>query len=149
DLEPIVLINLLAALDLVQHAIPLIVEAATSRFVDREFRVYEIAMILDEIAHAVECAGRLLATSKRDLDVAQRLVALRAVAQQSIDENGGHRLVVHGAAAIEVAVFFDERERIAVPVLAIGFHDVEVREEQQGLERWLAAAQHRHEVALP
>src|SRR5207247_1657114 len=49
------------------------------------------------------------------------------------DELGGHRLVVARAAAVEEAVLLEERERVERPVFALGFDDVEMRQQENRL----------------
>ena len=54
------------------------------------------------------------------------------VANQVRDPDRRLRLVVAGAAAVEVAVLLDERERVHAPVFALRFDDVGVREQENG-----------------
>ena len=49
------------------------------------------------------------------------------------DQDGVAFFHVLGAAAVEVAVFFDELKGVGGPVGAEGFHDIEVADEEQGL----------------
>ena len=58
-------------------------------------------------------------------------IAFLLEADHRVREHRGHGLVVGRAARVEEAVFFDELERIALPVGAIGFDHVDVREQQQ------------------
>ena len=79
--------------------------------------------------------------------------ALRAIpilleTHHGVGEHRGHGLVVRRSARVEESIFFDQLERIALPVLAIGLDHVDVREQQQGLEACVAARQHRDEVAV-
>ena len=56
-------------------------------------------------------------------------------------------LIVDGAARMEVAVFLDERERIARPVFALGLDHVQVRKQDQRAFS-ARALQARYEIAL-
>ena len=88
-------------------------------FVQAELGVDELAVILDQPLDAVVVAA-LLIGGQRENDVALGHEVLLLHAQQVGDEDRGHRLVVGGAAAVEVAVLFDELERIEIgrPVFA-------------------------------
>ena len=91
-------------------------------------------MVLDQPTHAVT-AATLFIGGQRDDDVAVGLKVLLLELNQVGDENRRHRLVVGGAARIEVAVTFDELERIEVgrPIGLERLDDVEVREEEERL----------------
>ena len=58
------------------------------------------------------------------------------------------RLHVGGAAPVEVAALFDEREWIARPVLTAGLHYVDVREHQDRLGLWIRAMQNGQQPAF-
>jgi hypothetical protein len=58
------------------------------------------------------------------------------------------RLVVGGAAAVEVAILFDQHERIASPVRALRLHDIEVCEQQYRLGLGVRPIQSRDQPAL-
>ena len=49
---------------------------------------------------------------------------------------------------IEIAVLLDQGERIAGPVLAPGFHHIQMAKQQDGLGLWIAAMQNRHQAAF-
>jgi len=63
-------------------------------------------------------------------EVARGPQALLLVANQIRHPDGGLRLVISGASAVEVAVLLEQGEGIDAPVFALGFDDVEVGEEQ-------------------
>ncbi len=130
--ERVHLVNLLSGLHL-QHQMFLSVggELPARALVDRERRVDELALVLQKIVHAVHAVGSLLAAGERQDEVTFRLeAALLFQTHHEIEKNGGHRLVVGGAAAIKEAAFLDELERIALPIGALRIHDVDVREQQ-------------------
>ncbi len=91
-------------------------------------------MVRQQPAHAVMRRIRqLLVGGEREDDVAVGLEALLHVGEHVGDEDRRHGLVVDHAAAAEIAVDLVQLERIGVPVRALGFHDVEMREEEQRL----------------
>ena len=147
-LEPIVLRELLARLDIEGDPVPARIEFAPAAFIERESRIDEIAAVLGEPFGAVERARRLLAAGERQLERAPRPVVLGPVADQQVDPDGCLGLVVHRTARIEGAVFLDERERIPRPVLALGLHDIDVREQKDRLELRIPARIDGDEAAL-
>jgi hypothetical protein len=106
---------------------------APAAFVETKFRVDQVAMILDEPGNAVEWASPLFVGGEGDDDVAVRNEALFFELDEVGEPDGGLRLVIPGTAAVKVAVFFVELERIHAPVFALGFDDVYVREEKKRL----------------
>ena len=68
--------------------------------------------------------------------------------QHEIEKYGGHRLVVGRAAAIKVAAFFDQLERIALPVGAFRIHDVDVCEQQHAFLLCARRANARDDIAV-
>ena len=82
-----------------------------------------------------EHAG-LFVAAERDDQVARRHEALALQAQERGRESGDALLVVERAAAEEVAVLLDQRERIALPFLRLRGDDVHVGEQQ---DRFAAA----------
>ena len=65
-----------------------------------------------------------------------------------VEEHGRHRLVVGRAAPVEIAVLLDQRERIALPVLALGVDHIDVREQQHALLRGAVRTDARDDVAV-
>src|SRR5258707_7268552 len=65
-----------------------------------------------------------------DDDVAIRLESLAFVADQIRDPHRRLRLVVAGAAPVEIAVLLDELERIRAPVLALRLDHIRVGKQQ-------------------
>src|SRR5437763_15774090 len=61
-------------------------------------------------------------------------------ADQAVGEDRGHRLVIAGPAPVKPAVLLDQLEGIAHPVLALGFHHIDVREQQDRLGPAILAA---------
>ena len=103
---------------------------APSAFVQAELGVDQLALVLQQPLDAVVRPAAFLVRRERDDDVAIGLEAFALVANQVRDPDRRLRLVVAGAAAVEVAVLLGERERIHAPVFALRFHDVGVREQQ-------------------
>ena len=97
--------------------------------------------ILDETADAD--AADFLVVREREM---QRLVEARHVLRQQRERDRDEALHVGGAAAVEPAVLLDERERIAVPRLAVDRHDVGVAGEHEPAVA--ARAQRREEIRL-
>ena len=115
----------------------------------RERRVDELALVLEQVVHAVHAVGGLLAAGERQDEVALRLEAALALqTHHEVEEYGGHRLVVGCAAAIEEAVFLDQLERIALPVGALRIHHVDVREQQHAFLLRAGRADARDDVAV-
>ena len=145
-----VLVDLLARLDLQRNRLAVLVVLPARAFVDRERGVEHFRLRLHQPAHAVEesRARRLLAAGQGELDVAARRVAFLPVADEAVREDRGHRLVVADAARVEPAVFLDQLEGVALPVLALRLDHVDVREQQDGLDRAVPAAQHGDQRAV-
>jgi hypothetical protein len=78
-------------------------------------------------------AAGLLVAREQDDDLAARLEALGAQAEQSGGDRGHALFVVHRAAPVEIAVRFAEREGIARPILAARLDHVHMRHEQDRL----------------
>jgi hypothetical protein len=71
-----------------------------------------------------------------------------AEADQRIDPDRRLRLVVADAAGVEKAVFLHQGERIALPILALGLHYVDMGEKQNGLGLRVGTGKHRHQTAF-
>ena len=106
---------------------------APAALVQRQFRVDQFAMILEQPIDAVVGAAAFFVGGERHDDVAVGLETLSLVANQVRDPDGRLRLVVAGAASVEEAVLFGELKRIHAPVFALGFDNVGVGEEQERL----------------
>ena len=143
-----VLRSLLARLDFEQYTVPLGVEFARRSLVHRESGIDQVALMGDQPLRAVECTGGLLAASESKLDGAAGAEVLLLEAHQRVDPDRGLGLVVDGTARVEGAVLLHELERVAGPVLALRFDDVDVRQEQNGLELGIAAGIHGDQSAL-
>ena len=100
--------------------------------IDAVFRVNPVAMLLEQPIDAVEVAAFFIGGEREDQ------IAVRATdpsffrRMKFVDQDGVAVLHVLGAAAVEVAVLFDEFEWIGGPVLAESFDDIQVAEEQDG-----------------
>jgi hypothetical protein len=118
--------------------------------VEGVLRLDQRPLVLEQPPHPVppRATAQLLVRGQGQDQVAVRHVAVPAVADQVGHEDGGHRLVVHRAASVEVAALLHHLERIALPVLPLGLHHVQVREQQDRLAR-PAALEPGHQVALP
>ena len=117
-------------------------------FIQGEVGVDQGPVVLQQVLGAVEFRrDDLLIAGKRDDQVALGPVALLLVADQVIEKNRRHRLVVEGATGVEVAVLLDQLERVALPILAPGLDHIEVAEQKDRLFR-AGAAVARDEVAF-
>jgi hypothetical protein len=105
-------------------------------------------VVLDQPVDAVEGAAFLVGRERQDhIAIGREPFLLEA--DEICDELGGHRLVVARAAAVEEAVLLEERERVERPVFALGFDDVEMRQQENRLAaRAGASAPSQDEVAL-
>lgn len=115
--------------------------------VDAELGVDEVAAVLEEPVDAVGFGAAFFAGGEGEDEVAVRGEAFAFEADEVGDEEGGVALDVLGAPAVEVAVAFEEAEGIDGPVVAAGFDDVEVGEEDDGAG-CAAATEAGDEVAL-
>ena len=105
-------------------------------------------MMLDQPLHAdLVAVENFLVGLQHDDDVAIGREPLLLVANQVGDERGRHKFVVACPAAIEVAIAFQQLERLDRPVLAFGLDHVEMREQQNRSAR-AGPPQPRDEVAL-
>ena len=127
--EAEVLEHFLARLHFVGQVLAL-AHVAAAAFVDREFGVDQVLVVLHEPVDAVEIAAFFVGRERED-QIAVGDEAFLLQPNHVGDELRRHRLVVARAAAIEPAVLLEKGERIERPVLALRLDDVEVREEQQ------------------
>src|SRR6185437_5929236 len=130
DFEAIVLRGLLTGLDLESDPVPLVVQLAPGTLIESELRIDELALMLAEPLRSVEGAAGFLTAREGELQGAARLEVLLFEANQRIDPDRRLGLVVDGAARVKVTVLLDELERIAGPVLALRFDDIDVSEQQ-------------------
>jgi hypothetical protein len=124
------------------------IQPAAAAFVKSEFGVDQCTLMAGQPARAVECGRCLLAAGQRHLDASARLEAFFLQPDHRVDPGRDLGLHVGGAAAVEIAILLDQGERIARPVLALGFHHVEMAQQQHGLGLGIAAVQDRHQPAL-
>src|SRR5882724_9625180 len=105
---------------------------APAAFVQRILRINQVTVILEQPVDSAVGAAALFVGGEGHDDVAIGFKTFLFVADQVGDPDGGLGFVVAGAAAVEVAVFLDELERVHIPVFALGLDDVGVGEEQDG-----------------
>jgi hypothetical protein len=103
-------------------------------------------VVFHQPVHAVEAAAFLVGGQRED-QIAIRREPFLLQPNQVGDELRRHPFVVSGPAAVEIAVLLEKRERIERPVLALGLHDVEMRQEEERLAS-AGASEPRDEVAL-
>ena len=144
-LEMEILIHLLAGLHFVRQVLAL-ADVAAAAFVERELRIDQVLVVLDQPLGAVEIAAFLVRGQRQD-QIAIRCEAFFLQPDQVGDEMRRHRFVVGRAAAVEEAVLLNQGERVHRPVLAFRVDDVEVREEEKRLAGAGAAEAH-DQVAL-
>ena len=147
DFQSVIHGGLFSGIDTQIDAAAFFVDAAPAAFVDGEFGVDQGAVFGHQMTGTIERRA-FLAAGQRHFQGAARLEAFALEAHQHIDPDRGLGFVVGGAAAVEIAVFFDEGERIAAPVLAFGFHHIQVRQQQHGLGPGVTARQHRHQATF-
>src|SRR6266853_1362229 len=129
-LELVGLENLFAGLDGHAQSVAVLVEQAVPAFVERELGVDQVAVVLEQVYDAAEIRrDDFLVAGRYEDEVALRTVAFPPVADEIGDEHRDHRLVVGGAAGVEIAVFLDELEGGALPVLALRLHHIEVSQQ--------------------
>jgi len=112
----------------------LAVACAATALVQGELGIDQITLVRGEPLSAVEGSIGFFAAGKGNLHRALRLVTGLLEPAESIDEHRSHRLVVQGAATVEIAILLDQSERIAGPVLALGFNNVEMGDAQYRLQ---------------
>jgi hypothetical protein len=120
---------------------------APAAFVQSVLRLNQVAFILEQPLDAVVGAAAFFVGRKRHDDVAVRFEAFAFITNEVGDPYGGLRLIVAGAAPIEVAVPLDKLKRIHAPVFAFGFHHVGVCQQQNGFEP-AAALVADHQIPL-
>src|SRR5215472_17315048 len=91
-------------------------------------------MIGEEPVHTIEGPAALFIGGERDDDVAIGREPFFFVLNQVGEPDGGLGFVVAGATAVEIAVTLDELEWIHAPVFALGFYDVGMGEQEDGLQ---------------
>src|SRR5258706_7300036 len=122
--------NFFAGLDAVPDRLAVLHSDATA-LVQCEFGIDQVAMVLEQpLDSQAVTVQNFLVRLKRYDDIAIRLVAFLLVTNEIGNKGGRHVFVVAAAARIEIAVLLDQLERIERPVLAVGRHDVEMRQQQ-------------------
>jgi len=133
------LVHLFAGLNLQSDRLFIPIEFAARAFVERKQCIQDFGLSLGQPFDAVEDCRRFFAAGERKFDAAARLETLFPVTDQAVGEDRRHRFVVARPTRVEPAFFLDQLERIALPILALGFHDVDMREQQNGLGQRVAA----------
>ncbi len=122
-------VGLLRGLQEVRDGLAGLVQLSTPAVVvEGELGIGQGAMLVHE-APRRQHAG-LLVARERDDEIAGRHESLGLQPQERAGERGHAELVVRGAATEEVAVLLDQREGVALPVLATCVDHVHVREQQ-------------------
>jgi hypothetical protein len=144
-----VLIGLLADLHGLHHQLAAgLVASPGTTFVEHECGVDQIAAVLGQPLRAVERAGGFLTAGQRQLERALGFVFLAGEADQRIGPDRRLGLVVIAAAGVEIAVLFDQREGIALPVCAFCLNHIDMREQQHRLQLAIGAGVDHHQHAL-
>ena len=104
-------------------------------------------MVLHEPGDTVGCAI-LFVGGERQNQIARGDVAFPLQADEGGDQGRVHGLDVLGAAPVEVTVLPDELEGVGSPVFRTGLDNVEVADEQLGLQRAVCGSQASDQIAL-
>src|SRR5579862_3950861 len=128
-LELVIGVDLFASVDGHHHGLAVLRVDAAAVGIEDVFGVDQIAMIAEQPVDAIGIAA-LFVGGKRDDDVAIRAIVFLGEANQRGDVDRVAVLHVLRAAAVGVAVFFDELEGIGGPIEAWGFDDVEMADHQ-------------------
>ena len=139
----IVAVDLLRAIELIVQRLAVVADDRGAIVVEHEFGVDELAMVLQQPVDAVRAAA-LLVRGEREDDVAIGAEAFLLHADEGRHHDGVAVLHILRAAPVEVAVLFDELERIGRPVLAPRLHHVEVPDQQYRLVLTRTAKPHHH-----
>ena len=125
--------QLLGGLNLEGDPMAFGVKFAAGAFVQGELGIQQVTVVLRQPLRTVKLTAAFLTTGEGELERTRRHVVLGAQAHEEVRPDRGLGFVVERAACVEVAVLLDQRERIARPVLALGFDHVDVREQQDRL----------------
>jgi hypothetical protein len=87
----------------------------------------------DQPLDTVERFRGLLAARQCEGDVAARREPFHPISNQAVRKDRRHGLIIGGAAGIKPAILLDQLERIAYPVLALRFDDINVGQEENRL----------------
>jgi hypothetical protein len=122
--------GLLADLNLLREHLVVPVAVTPAAFVEGKFGIDQLAPVGGQPLDPVESPVGLLAAGKRKLDRAPGMITAFGEADQGIDPDRRHRLVVGGTARVEKAVFLEQGEGIAGPVLALGLDHIDMGDQQ-------------------
>ncbi len=112
-----------------------------------EVRINPITVVFQQPFDAVRRAA-LFVCGERKNHVAVGDETILLPADEICDQNRVAVLDVHGAAAVEVAVFLHELKGIRGPVFSPRFHHVEMRQQENGL-LFAGARNARDQILLP
>ncbi len=96
--------------------------------IDAIFRIHPVAMFPEQPVHTVGRAA-LFIGGQRENQIAVRQIAFLFQADEIGNQDGVAFLHVFRAAAVEIAVFFDEFEWIGGPIRSERFDDVQMPDE--------------------
>lgn len=139
-------IDLLAGLQLVEHALAFFDLAAASVGIQAIDRINQVAVVSHQPIHSVEAASFFISREGND-DIPVRLKTLLLHANEVGYQESVSGLDVVGAAAVKIPVQLGEFKGIESPVLASCLNYVQVREQQNGLAH-AGPAQARDQVSL-
>ena len=125
----------------------LAIGAAAAALVECECCIDEIAPVPGEPVGPVEGARGFLAAGQCQLDRAAGAIVAGRHPGDGVGPDRGHGLVVKAAARVEIGPILDQGEGIADPVLSLGLHHIEMREQQYRL-RPAGAGVDGHETTL-
>ena len=120
---------------------------AAAAFVQRVIGLNQFALVLQQPVDAVVRSAAFFVRSQRDNQIAIRFEAFALIPDQIRNPDGRLRFVIGGSASVEVAVLFNELERVHAPVLALRLHDIDVGQQQNRLAR-AGSVVANHQVVL-
>ena len=147
-LDPVVANGLFADMEVLGNDRALAIGAPAAAFIQDEFGIDQVALVLGQPAGAVEGPAGFLTTGQRQLDRALGLITLGAEPLEHIDPNRGQCLHVRSAAAIEIAVLFKQGVGIAGPILTLGDDNVDMAQQQHRLKRLGRAGEYGDDAAF-
>ena len=97
---------------------------AAGAFIDGEVGIHPLAMVVQQIVDAIDAVRGFFAAGECEPQRAAEAETFLPQADHQIEEHSRHRFVVASAAGIEISVLFNQRERIALPILAPRINDI-------------------------
>ena len=123
-----------------------VLQPAAAALVEAKRGVDQRAPVREQPADAIVVAP-FFVSRQGDDEIARGDETLLPHENEVRDPDGGHGLVVRGAAAVVEAVALEKRERIERPILGVRVDHIEVREQKNRLGA-SRATQARHQVTL-